>query len=90
MELFAILNKKKSRYKKLTCITKNLASLINAISSGEISGKIAKKVFEMMVDSGDEPSKIIKEKGLKQQSDPKELEKIVLQVLERNSDKVSQ
>ena len=43
-----------------------------------------------MVDTGNEPSKIIKEKGLKQQSDPKELEKIVLQVLERNSEKVSQ
>ena len=43
-----------------------------------------------MVQSGDEPHKIIKEKGLKQQSDPKELEKIVLKVLESNSDKVSQ
>ena len=30
-----------------------------------------------MVNTGDDPSKIIKEKGLKQQSNPKELEKIV-------------
>ena len=30
-----------------------------------------------MVQSGDEPSKIIKDKGLQQQSDPKELEKII-------------
>ena len=65
-------------------------SLINAISSGEISGKIAKKVFEIMVETGDEPTKIIKEKGLKQQSDPKELEKIIIKVLEANSDKVLQ
>ena len=43
-----------------------------------------------MVQTGDEPIKIIKEKGLKQQSDPKELEKIVTKVLENNSDKVSQ
>ena len=90
VELFAILNKKNLGIKESPVSPKNLASLINAISSGEISGKIAKKVFEMMVDSGDEPSKIIKEKGLKQQSDPKELEKIVLKVLESNSDKVSQ
>ena len=27
-----------------------------------------------MVETGEEPSKIIKEKGLKQQSDPKEIE----------------
>ena len=33
---------------------------------------------------------IIKEKGLKQQSDPKELEKIIVKVLEKNSDKVSE
>jgi aspartyl-tRNA(Asn)/glutamyl-tRNA(Gln) amidotransferase subunit B len=36
------------------------------------------------------PNKIIKEKKLKQQSDPKELEKIVLKVLKDNSDKVLQ
>ena len=41
-----------------------------------------------MVQSGDEPHKIIKEKGLKQQSDPKELEKIILKVLNNNADKV--
>ena len=43
-----------------------------------------------MVETGEEPAKIIKEKGLKQQSDPKELEKIVIKVLENNSDKVSE
>ena len=67
-----------------------MSLLINSISSGEISGKIAKKVFEMMVETGEEPSKIIKEKGLKQQSDPKELEKIIIKVLGNNSDKVSE
>ena len=67
-----------------------MASLINTISSGEISGKIAKNVFEIMVKTGEEPIKIIKEKGLKQQSDPKELEKIVIKVLETNSNKVSE
>ena len=41
-----------------------------------------------MVETGGDPLKIIKEKGLKQQSDPKELEKIVLKVLQSNSDKV--
>ena len=43
-----------------------------------------------MIKTGDEPNKIIKEKKLKQQSDPKELEKIVLKVLKNNSDKVLQ
>ena len=88
VELFAVLNKKGLDIKESPVSPINLASLINAISSGEISGKIAKKVFEIMVQSGDEPHKIIKEKGLKQQSDPKELEKIILKVLNNNADKV--
>ena len=89
-DLFAVLNEKNLDIKDSPVTPKNLSSLINAISSGEISGKIAKKVFEIMVETGDEPNKIIKEKKLKQQSDPKELEKIVLKVLKDNSDKVLQ
>ena len=84
------MNEKNLDIKDSPVLPKNLASLINSITTGEISGKIAKKVFEIMVETGDEPLKIIKEKGLKQQSDPKELEKIVIKVLENNSDKVSE
>jgi aspartyl-tRNA(Asn)/glutamyl-tRNA(Gln) amidotransferase subunit B len=89
-DLFAVLNEKNLDIKDSPVTPKNLSSLINTISSEEISGKIAKKVFEIMVETGDEPNKIIKEKKLKQQSDPKELEKIVLKVLKDNSDKVLQ
>ena len=90
VELFAVLNKKNIDIKNSPVSSKNLAKLINSISSGEISGKIAKQVFELMINTGDDPSKIIKEKGLKQQSDPKELEKIVKIVLDKNTDKVQQ
>ena len=90
VELFAVLNDKNLDIKDSPVTPKNLSLLINNISSGEISGKIAKKVFELMVETGEEPTKIIKEKGLKQQSDPKELEKIVIKVLGNNSDKVSE
>ncbi len=88
VELFAVLNDKNLSIKESPVSPKNLALLINAISSGEISGKIAKKVFEIMVETGKNAKKIIDEKGLKQQSDPKELEKIVNGVLEKNSQKV--
>ena len=71
VELFAVLNEKNLEIKDSPVSPKNLASLINCISSGEISGKIAKKVFGNG-ETGDEPLKIIKEKGLKQQSDPKD------------------
>ena len=90
VELFAILNAKNLGIEDSPVSSYNLARLINSISSGEISGKIAKQVFELMVKTGDEPSKIIKEKGLVQQSDPRELEKIIKNVLDKNSDKVKQ
>ena len=43
-----------------------------------------------MIESGDSPKKIIKTKGLKQQSDPKELEKMINKILLSNKDKVDQ
>ena len=67
-----------------------MASLINSISSGLISGRAAKEVFEVMKETGANPTKIIEEKGLKQKSDPKELEAIIDKILKENKDKVSQ
>ena len=43
---------------------KNFAELVQSIKSGEISGRIAKEVFELMVESGDNPKKIIESKGM--------------------------
>ena len=43
-----------------------------------------------MSDGDTDPQKIIDEKGLKQQSDPKELEKIVDKVINENQDKVKE
>ena len=41
-----------------------------------------------MAQSGDDPKKIIESKGLKQESDPKELEKIIKEILEKNKNNV--
>ena len=43
-----------------------------------------------MKDTGDDPKKIIENKGLQQKSDPKELEKIIDKVILNNKDKVTQ
>ncbi len=67
-----------------------MSSLINTISSVLMSGRAAKEVFEVMKDTGGEPIKIIEKKGLKQKSDPKELEVLIDKILEDNKDKVSQ
>jgi aspartyl-tRNA(Asn)/glutamyl-tRNA(Gln) amidotransferase subunit B len=89
-DLFASLNEKNISISESPIKAKEMASLINSISSGLISGRAAKEVFEVMKDTGGEPIKIIEKKGLKQKSDPKELEVLIDKILEDNKDKVSQ
>ena len=89
-ELFALLNSKNLEITQSPISSQNLSNLINLIQDGTISGKIAKIVFELMVDGDKDPKKIVEDKGLKQESDPKELEKIVLKIIDTNKDKVEE
>ena len=90
VELFAVLNKQNKTINDSPVSSINLAKLINLIKDNTISGKIAKTVFEEMIKKDEDPEKIVIDKGLKQQSDPKELEKIISKILENNGDKVKQ
>ena len=89
-ELFALLNDRNLEIAQSPISAQNLSKLINLIQNGTISGKIAKTVFELMIDGDRDPKKIIEEKNLKQESDPKEIEKIVLEIISKNKDKVEQ
>ena len=89
-ELFALLNEKNLEITQSPISAKNLSKLINLIKDGTISGKIAKTVFEMRAEGDKNPIDIVKEKGLKQQSDPKELEKLIEKVINENQDKVKE
>ena len=90
VELFAVLNKRNLSIIQSPVSAKNLSSLIKMITSGKISGKIAKDVFEKMQSGDKDPKQIVQKEGLLQQSDPKELEKIILDVISKNQDKVAQ
>ncbi len=83
-ELFALLNEKNIEITESPVSSKNLSKLINLIKDGTISGKIAKSVFEIMRDGDKDPITIVEEKGLKQQSDPKELENLINKVITEN------
>ena len=89
-DLFASLNEKNISISQSPVTAKKMSQLIDSISSGVISGRAAKEVFEIMKESGEEPNKIIESKGLQQKSDPKELEKIIEKILTENNDKVEQ
>ena len=89
-DLFASLNEKNISISQSPVTAKKMAQLVDSISSGIVSGRTAKEVFEIMKESGEEPNKIIESKGLQQKSDPKELEKIIEKILTENNDKVEQ
>jgi aspartyl-tRNA(Asn)/glutamyl-tRNA(Gln) amidotransferase subunit B len=58
-----------------------LAAMLQMIDAGEISGKIAKTVFEEMFYSGKPPREIVAEKGLAQISDESQLVVLVREIL---------
>jgi len=87
VELFAVLNSKNLEISQSPVSSKNLSTLINLIKNGTISGKIAKTIFELMIDGDQDPQKIVKEKGLKQESDPKALEALIDKIINDNRDK---
>jgi len=89
-ELFAILNNKNLEISDSPISAKNLSKLINLIKDGTISGKIAKTIFELMMDGDKDPQTIVDEKGLKQQSDPKALEDLIDKVIADNPDNVKE
>lgn len=65
-----------------------LASLINLIVDGTISGKIGKEVFGEMLASEETPKLIVKKKGLTQVSDAAAIERVVDSILQRNRNQV--
>ncbi len=89
-ELFAALNEKNLEITDSPISAGNLSKLINLIKDGTISGKIAKTVFEQMMEGDKDPKKIVEEKGLKQESDPKALEALIDKVIDTNRDKATE
>lgn len=63
----------------------NFAEFVKKIYLNEISSKIAKMVLEKMIQTGNDPSHIIRDEGLAQISDVGEIEAIAKQVIAENA-----
>jgi aspartyl-tRNA(Asn)/glutamyl-tRNA(Gln) amidotransferase subunit B len=66
-----------------------LAGIIKMTKDGAISGLAAKEVLKAYIETGKDPQAVIKEKGLEQVSDKKELEDIIEKVIAENEKSVS-
>ena len=89
-DLLGLLNKNNWEIADSPIQAERLATLITRIKDNTISGKIAKTLFEAMIDDPSDVDVIIEAKGLKQVTDSGEIEKLVLEVIEKNPAQVQQ
>ncbi|CCQ72500.1 Asp-tRNA(Asn)/Glu-tRNA(Gln) amidotransferase subunit GatB [Magnetospira sp. QH-2] len=88
--LFAVLNKQGLSIGESPVSAQHLGELVGLIGDNTISGRIAKDVFEAMVETGKAPGTIVDEKGLKQVSDTGALEAMVDEVIAANPEQADQ
>jgi aspartyl-tRNA(Asn)/glutamyl-tRNA(Gln) amidotransferase subunit B len=65
------------------------AELLAMLADGTLSGPLAKQVFEVMLETGEDPGAIAEARGLRQLSDTGALEAAIGEVLAANQDKVA-
>lgn len=88
-DFFAMLNEKKLDLKDSPVSAENLGRLVELVSKEVINGKTAKEVFALMAESGDNPEKIVEEKGLVQVTDSSAIEAVIDEVLASAPDNVT-
>ncbi|MFT6497708.1 MAG: Asp-tRNA(Asn)/Glu-tRNA(Gln) amidotransferase subunit GatB [Alphaproteobacteria bacterium] len=89
-ELFAALNRLNLDIANSPITVESLGELIDLISDKTLSGRLAKDVFEIMLDTKEMPKKIVEENGLSQITDIDSIEAVVNKVILENPDKVSE
>ena len=89
-DFFAALNRTGKAITDSPVSAKNLGALLDLIADKTLSGKLAKEVFEAMVETGDAPGAIVEARGLRQVTDTGAIEAAVDAVLAANADKIAQ
>ncbi|WP_439578195.1 Asp-tRNA(Asn)/Glu-tRNA(Gln) amidotransferase subunit GatB [Elioraea sp.] len=89
-DLFAALNRTGRGIADSPVSAAALGKLLDLIADDTISGRIAKQVFEEMVETGADPAAIVEAKGLRQVKDTGAIDEAVAQVLAANADKVAE
>jgi len=87
-EVLRELNERKIEIKDFKVSPEDLTGLLEQIDQGTISGKMAKEIFAEMAETGKSASQIIKEKGLMQITDEKDLAQVIENVLQDNEENV--
>jgi aspartyl-tRNA(Asn)/glutamyl-tRNA(Gln) amidotransferase subunit B len=87
-ELFGRLKKDGKDITQSPVAPDQLGGIIDLIARGDISGKIAKDLFEIVYTQGGDPSKIVEDRSMKQITDTDAIQAAVDKVISDNSDQV--
>ena len=87
-ELLGRLNKEGHDVTDSPVSAEQIGGIVDLISNGTISGKLAKDLFEIVWSEGGEPAAIVEARGMKQVTDTGAIEKAVDDVIAANPDKV--
>ena len=89
-DLFGGLNRLGKGIEESPISARQGAELLALVADGTLSGRLAKDVFEVMLETGDDPAKIVDEQGLRQTSDTGAIEAVIAEVMAANADKVAE
>lgn len=89
-DLFAALNRTGKTIETSPVSAEALGKMLDLIADGTINGKIAKEVFEDMVETGEGPDAIVEKKGLRQVTDTGVIDAAIESVMASNADKVAE
>lgn len=88
-DLFGALNRLGKSIEQSPVSPRQGAELLGLVADGTLSGTLAKQVFEIMLETGEDPGRIVEERGLKQTSDTGAIEAVIAEVMAANADKVA-
>lgn len=89
-ELFGRLNKASIKIEESPVSADMLIELLDLIENNTISGKIAKEVLDLMLETKKFAKQIVEEKGLQQNTNVDEINKIIDKIIAENSKQVEQ
>lgn len=87
-DLFGRLKKDGTDFEACPVSPAQLGAIIALIKKGDISGKIAKDLFEIVFTEGGEPAEIVEARGMKQVTDTGAIEKVVDEIIAKSPSEV--
>ena len=87
--LFGALNRLGRDITDSPVTAENLGGLLDLMADGTVSGRLAKDVFDLMLETGRAPAMLVAEQGLRQVTDTGAIQQAIAAVLAQHTDKMT-